>query len=156
MFKKTIKYEDFDGTIKTEDFWFNLTQAELIEIQVSLGGNSKNGFENFVRRAVSSGDQAQIVELFKKLVLKAYGEKYLDASGKERFMKSQQLTDAFATTEAYSNLFMELATDAKAATDFINNIAPRQAREAINSQESKKVETELMGLAPKYQESPTE
>ena len=56
--------------------------------------------------------------------------------------QSQQLTDAFATTEAYSNLFMELATDAKAATDFINNIVPRQAREAINSQESKKVETE--------------
>lgn len=154
MFKKTIKYEDFDGAIKTEDFWFNLTAAELIELQASLGGNAKNGFENFIRRAVSSGDQGEIVRVFKTIVLKAYGEKVLDAQGKERFIKTTQATEAFASTEAYSALFMELATDGKKAAEFITAIAPKNAQEAIRNN-NKDTEKELMDLVPKYADEAT-
>lgn len=153
MFKKVIKYEDFDGTIRTEDHWFNLTAAELIELQVSLGGNSKNGFENFVRRAVSSGDYSEIVKMIKAVILKAYGEKKLDADGKERFIKNPEITNAFASTEAYSTLFVELASDAQKASEFISAIAPRSAQEGMHNGKAAEIENELKAIAPKYSEN---
>lgn len=117
MLKKTITYVDYDETERTEDFYFNLTKAELIEIETSFNG----GLSKMIEKLVSEQDMKRIVEIFKELVLKAYGEKSLDG---RRFIKSKELRDGFEQTEAYSQLFMELASSAESAAAFVNGITP--------------------------------
>lgn len=118
MLKKTMTYTDFDGVERTEDFYFNFTQAEITEMQYSVDG----GLEARLKKIVETKNQPAIIREFKKLVLDAYGEKSDDG---KRFMKSQEIRDKFASTNAYSDLFMELATDAQKASDFVNAIIPK-------------------------------
>ena len=102
MLKKTITYTDYDGNERTEDFYFNLTKAEITEMELSHDG----GLTKLIEKIVAEQDSKRIVEIFKDLILRAYGEKSPDG---KRFVKNQELRDAFAQTEAYSDLFMELA-----------------------------------------------
>lgn len=117
MLKKTITYTDYNDVERTEDFYFNLTKAELMEMEMGAVG----GLSGMIEKIVSAKDAPAIIKVFKELVLKAYGEKSADG---RRFIKSKEISDAFAQTEAYSQLFMELATDADAASKFVNGIAP--------------------------------
>lgn len=117
MYKKTMTYTDYDGNTRTEDFYFNLTKAECLEMELGTTG----GMDKLVRKIVSEKDSKRIVDIFKTIVLKAYGEKSADG---RRFMKTPEITEAFSQTEAYSDLFIELATNADAASEFINGIVP--------------------------------
>ena len=117
MLKKTIKYTDYNGVERTEDFYFNLTKAEILEMQMGEAG----GLAEMIQRVVAAQDAPAIIKVFKDLVLKAYGEKSADG---KRFIKTDEITTAFSQTEAYSILFMELATDADAAAAFVNGIVP--------------------------------
>ena len=129
MIKKTITYTDYDGNERTEDFYFNLSKAELVEMQMSEAG----GLEALIRKIIAEKDSKRIVEMFKMLILKSYGEKTLDG---KRFIKSKELSDSFEQTEAYSELFMEISTDADKAAEFVKGIVPK----AIASQLPKDVE----------------
>ena len=117
MFKKTVTYVEYNGVERTEDFYFNLSKAEVTEMELSVEG----GFSKMLEEIVKSNDNARIIELFKEMVLKAYGEKSADG---RRFVKSKELAEAFSQTEAYSEIFMELALDEKAAAAFVNGIMP--------------------------------
>ena len=117
MLKKTVTYVDYNGVERTEDFYFNLSKAEVAEMELSVEG----GFSRMLEEIVKSNDNVRIVELFKQMVLKAYGEKSADG---KRFVKSKELSEAFSQTEAYSEIFMELALDEKAAAAFVNGIMP--------------------------------
>ena len=117
MFKKTITYTDYNGTERTEDFYFNLTKAELMEMELSIPG----GMKGMLEKIISAQDTGKIIETFKKILLKSYGEKSEDG---KRFIKSPELSKAFSETEAYSVLFVELAQDATKASEFINGIIP--------------------------------
>lgn len=118
MLKKTITYTDYDGNERTEDFYFNLTKAEILEMEMSTEG----GLEKMIRRIIDTKDSARLIEIFKRIVINSYGVKSPDG---RRFIKSEEVKDAFRESEAYSNLFMELATDDKAAADFINGVIPK-------------------------------
>lgn len=118
MLKKTIEYVDYNGNTQKEDFYFNLTKAELTELEVSVDG----GLSAMMERIIKEEDHREIVKIFKDFILKAYGVKSEDG---RRFIKTQELRDEFSQTEAYSVLFMELATDAEAAAAFINSFAPQ-------------------------------
>ncbi len=117
MLVKKIKYTDYNGVEKEEDFYFNLNKAELMELEIGTEG----GFGEKIKTIVDAKDNAQILNTFKKLVLMAYGVKSEDG---KRFIKSDKLREEFQQTEAYSELFMELATNADAASAFINGIVP--------------------------------
>jgi len=117
MLKKTITYTDFDGNERKEDFYFNLSKAEVMEMEMGILG----GMTEMIKRIVDAKDNKQIIEVFKAMVLKAHGIKSPDG---RRFEKSQEIRDAFEQTEAYSVLFMELATNAESATAFVNGIIP--------------------------------
>ena len=117
MLKKTFTYTDYNGVERTEDHYFNLSKAELMEMELSTTG----GLAEMINKIVAAQDAPSIVKIFKDLVLKAYGQKSADG---RRFIKSKELSDEFAQTEAYSQLFMELATDADAASKFVNGIVP--------------------------------
>lgn len=118
MLKKTFTYTDYNGVERTEDHYFNLSQAELMEMELSTAG----GLAERINKIVAAQDAPEIVKVFKDLVLKAYGQKSADG---RRFIKSEELSNEFAQTEAYSQLFMELATDADAAAKFVNGIVPQ-------------------------------
>lgn len=134
MFKKTIKYTDFDGVERKEDFYFNLTKAELLELQMSMDG----GLRSYLERIVKTQSQPELIKMFKEIIMKAYGEKSPDG---KRFMKSDEIRMNFECTEAYSELFMELATNSDAAADFINALLPSDFR--ASEEEQKKLLKEL-------------
>lgn len=117
MFKKTIKYTDFDGLERKEDFYFNLTKAELLEMQMSIDG----GLRGHLERIIKTQSQPELIKMFKDIIMRAYGEKSADG---KRFMKSDEIRQNFECTEAYSELFMELATNSDAAAEFINALLP--------------------------------
>lgn len=117
MLKKTISYEDFNGLKRKEDFYFNLTEAELTEMELSAEG----GLEEQTKRMLASKDGAAIIKFFKDIVLRSYGQKSLDG---RNFIKNDEIRADFASTNAYSILFMELATDADKAAEFVNGIVP--------------------------------
>lgn len=119
MLKLTRTYLDYNEVSRTEDFYFNLTQAEVTELELSVDG----GLVEMINRIIAAKDGKQIIGLFKDIILRAYGEKSPDG---RKFIKNQEIRDAFAQTQAYSDLFMELATDAKKASDFVNAIVPAQ------------------------------
>ena len=118
MLKKTIKYTDYDGTERNEDFYFNLTKAEVMEMEMGTTG----GMQKMLEKIVAEQDSKRIIETFKDIIIRSYGVKTPDG---KRFMKSKELADAFTQTEAYSELFMELATNADAAAAFVNGIVPQ-------------------------------
>ena len=118
MLKKTITYTDYDGNTQTEDFYFNLTKAELAEMELSTEG----GMENMLKEVVDSKDNRRILEVFKDIVRRAYGVKTDDG---KRFVKTESDWLAFTQTEAYSELFMELIGNADAAAAFINGVVPK-------------------------------
>lgn len=121
MITKVIKYTDYNGVEREEKFLFNLSKAELMEMEMGTTG----GLTETIQKIVETQDTPSIIKVFKDLILKAYGEKSLDG---KRFIKiddnGHPLSIAFSQTEAYSSLFMELATDSKAATEFIKGIIP--------------------------------
>ena len=118
MLKKTIKYTDYDGNEREEDFYFNLNKAEVTEMELSKQG----GLSEYIKRIVAAQDAPSLVELFKELICKSYGEKSVDG---KRFVKSKELTEEFTQTEAYAELFVELASNAEEATKFVNGIMPK-------------------------------
>jgi hypothetical protein len=122
MLKKTIKYVDYNGVEREEDFYFDLSKAEITEMELSQDG----GMSNLIQKIVNTKDMPSLIKIFKQLILKSYGEKSADG---RRFIKSEQLSTEFTQTPAYSELFMELATDEKAAANFINSIVPQEVSE---------------------------
>ncbi len=117
MLKKTITYTDYNGVERTEDFMFNLTKAEILEMQLTKDG----GMDAAIKKIVDAKDAPEIMKVFKDLILKAYG---IVSDDGRRFIKSKEISDSFAQTEAFSMLFMELATDTDAASAFVNGIVP--------------------------------
>lgn len=126
MLKKTITYTDYNGTERTEDFYFNLSKAEIMEMEMGTTG----GLAEMIKKVVATKDAPAIIKIFKDLVLKAYGEKSPDG---KRFIKTPEITEAFAQTEAYSNLFVELATNDKEAAAFVNGIVPAEMSKAAKA-----------------------
>lgn len=136
MLKKTITYEDFDGNKRTEDFYFNMTKAELAEMQMSERG----GLQTLIKKIIEEHDNKRLISLFKEVISLAYGKKSDDG---RRFIKNKELSTEFEQTGAYSELFMELCTDEKAAADFVNGIIPNDIRPSSTEIEEtkKKLET---------------
>ena len=131
MLAKTITYTDYNGVERTETFYFNLSQAELIDMQ--LGG--KDGlYSDKLQKTIDNHDAAAIVATIKEFVLKSYGEKTDDG---KRFIKSPEISEAFMQTEAYSQLITELLSDDAKSSEFILGIMPQALREAAVAEMNK-------------------
>lgn len=117
MIAKNITYIDFNGNERTDECLFHFSDSEIMEMELSTSG----GLANMLTRIIQAQDAPAIMENFKKIILKAYGEKSPDG---KRFEKSEAISLAFSQTGAYDKLFMELVTDSKKAADFINAVIP--------------------------------
>ena len=121
MTKKTLTYTDYNGVERTEDFYFNLSKAEVMEMEMTTTG----GLGEKIAKIIAAQDAPSIIKIFKDLILKSYGEKSPDG---KKFIKNIELSTAFSQTEAFSNLFMELATNSTEAATFVNGIVPTQSK----------------------------
>lgn len=117
MLTKVIPYVDYDGNERSETCYFNLTKAELAELNLTTEG----GLQTVLQKIIDAKNVPELTKWFKKIILMAYGVKSDDG---RRFIKSEELTEAFVQTEAYSELFMELITDSEAASKFVNGLLP--------------------------------
>lgn len=138
MFKKVIEYEDFDGNKRKEEHYFHLTKAE-----VTMWLTTNNGYtlDQLIEELTQKNDAKRIMEIFEDLILRSYGVKSPDG---RKFTKTQELRDDFKSTEAYSQLFMEVTMDGKKAAEFINKVLPSDL-----SQETTKILKENAAALPK-------
>lgn len=130
MLKKIITYTDYNGVERTEPFYFNLSKAELMEMELGVTG----GMTEMLNKIIAAKDAPSLMKTFKEMIMKAYGVKSDDG---KRLIKSEELSTAFTQTEAYSVLFMELITDDKAAADFVNGIIPNEIQAEVAAQTAK-------------------
>lgn len=117
MYKKTLTYEDFNGTQRTEDFYFNLTKAELMRLQMGTNG----GLDEKLTKIIKAQDVVTLLKEFEDIVLLAYGEKSDDG---KRFVKNDEIRENFKASAAYSEIYVELATNSDEASRFITGIMP--------------------------------
>lgn len=127
MLKKTVNYKNLDNHDIVEDMYFNLTEAEAVKLQMQMPG----GLDKFIQNAISSNDGGKIIEAFEMLVKASYGRRTADA----KFVKKQEYFDEFVTTDAYSQFFMGIVTDAEKAADFFNGIMPADLLKRIQAAE---------------------
>lgn len=127
MLKRTVNYEDFNGDQKTKDCYFNFTEAELAELELSVDG----GLSVLLEKIIHEQDRRELIGYFKKLVLMAYGEKSADG---DYFLKTDEIRAKFESSAVYASLFMEFATDANAAAEFVNGILPKSVRKNIEEE----------------------
>jgi hypothetical protein len=132
MFKKTVTYDDYDGNQRTEDFYFHLSAAELVEMEAGQTG----GMEAHLNAIIKSGDGKEIVKLFTDLIRQAYGKKSDDG---RRFQKSEEIWNDFFESSAYDILFMSLVTDANQAAEFANAILPQKMMAELKEKQAKLV-----------------
>ena len=132
MLKKTIAYTDYNETKREEDFYFNLTETELSEMQLEVTG----GLDTMLQAIIKAQDIPTIAKLFKQIILKSYGQKSPDG---RRFIKSDKLSTEFSQTEAYNILYMELSQDAAKAAEFITGIIPAKYKSAVEEESQKEL-----------------
>lgn len=130
MYRKNVTYTDFNGNEVTDSLYFNLTEVELMEMQLRNGD-----MQEMLERLSKSKDMYQIVSTIKDIICSSYGEKSLDG---KRFIKSREIVDAFKASEAYSVLFTELMQDENAAAEFVNGIMPASIQAAVAAENAKK------------------
>lgn len=130
MIKKQITYTDYDGNERTESFWFALNQAELLEMNLEKNG----GLSNMITRITETNDYAELSRIIKDLIRRSYGVKSDDG---KRFVKSPAMTEEFVQTEAYSEMFTELVTDAGATSEFIQGIIPQKLAAQVMAEQKK-------------------
>lgn len=126
MYKITETYTDYNGIERTEDFFFNLNKGEIMDLEMGING----GLSESLNRLIQAQDGASILKIIKDIVKKAYGVKSLDG---KRFVKKDELLEEFIQTEAFSNIYVRLATDADEAAKFINGIIPAEMSKQIAS-----------------------
>ena len=139
MFKKEIEYQDFNGQQRKETFYFNLSKAELMEMELS----TQAGMEEMIKMLIATKDNAKIVQTFKDLILKSYGIKSEDGT---RFIKTPELREAFEQSNAYSELFMEILSNTDAQVAFINGVV-----NGVNGPEMKEEDEKLLPIYKAWQ-----
>lgn len=125
MFKKTITYEDYNGEMRTEDYWFHLNEAEIIQWLMTEGDYS---LDQVLIRLMEKRNGKEVMKIFDDFIRLSYGEKSLDG---KHFVKNKEIWENFRNTEAYSSLFMELVTDANKAVEFINHVIPKSLADSV-------------------------
>jgi 5'-deoxynucleotidase YfbR-like HD superfamily hydrolase len=133
MIKERVNYIDFDGVERTEDFWFNLSETEIVQMQTSV----KGGFTAMLKKIIEAEDETKLMPLVEEIILKSYGEKSSDG---RRFKKSKELSEEFKQTEAYNQLFMKFLKDADAFTTFVNGLNSKVTKTRTAIQVPKELE----------------
>lgn len=115
MLIKEITYTDYNGNKRTEKFYFNISKAEIIKMDLQTPGGMKEKIETIINRQ----DIPKVAEMFEEIIMLSYGEKSDDG---KYFKKSRELSETFTHTEAYSNLLVELISNPDKAAEFVREV----------------------------------
>lgn len=126
MLKKTITYTDYNDRSRTEDFWFNLSRTEILDMAIG----KRRDLGKLLSDIITESDPTKFISLIEDLIQISYGRKSEDG---KRFIKSEELTRDFTQTEAYSELLVDLALNADKAVEFVNAIIPTKFIQEINA-----------------------
>lgn len=144
MFKKTVTYEDYNGSVITEDFYFNLTKVECLELE--FGFDNGDTLSNSIQTLINAKDMKTVISTIKKILLKSYGIKSPDG---KRFIKNDDARIAFEESPAFDQIYWELVTDADKASEFVAGIVPSSVRESLGDNPKK----ELLGRMKRFEEA---
>ncbi len=152
MIKKTIAYEDFDGNELIEDFWFHLSKAELLDLEMRTG----EGLEAYGLKLIAATDKRELIALFKEILLMSFGVR--DPNNAKRFIKSEQLSKEFSETNAFVELYVELF-QAENMVEFFKGVIPKldQAKQQVSvpiGRVELPVQETDTGLVPKFNLGP--
>lgn len=147
MFGRTFEYTDYNGQARKETWWFNLTKAELMKMELGAWG----GLDALLRRLIREENPAQIVDMFEKIILGAVGEKSPDG---RRFIKSDEIRQDFYQTQAYSDLFFELVTDSKAVVAFLKGALPTDLAAKIDERDAEAAAEQTSQEKPAAEDRP--
>lgn len=159
MIKKTIKYKDYAGNEKVEDFYFNMSKGELVLMEMSSVDENTEGMNDKLNRLIASRNGKEIADTFKEIVDLSYGERTVDQT---RFQKEdvngKSLAVRFRSTGAYSELIYELATDAEKGAEFVNGLMPAGLRDEVQKEVDyrtarERSEAQLQGFQKKTEPS---
>lgn len=139
MYVKEMEYTDFNGVVRKEKFYFNLTKAEILDMELGKAG----GFTEYIRKIIEAQDTPTIMALFKSLLLKSYGVKSDDG---RRFIKNDEVREDFEQTQAFSDLYMELALNDEEASKFVNAIVPADMQ--VSAEQRAQFAKELVPTQP--------
>lgn len=137
MITETLTYVDFGGTERTEDFYFNLTEAEVLNLSLSKEG----GMEAYIKKIVNAKSQLELVKLFQDVLRISYGKRSEDG---RKFEKSPEIFADFEATQAYSDFYMSLVTNTDKAIAFINGLCDTKPAKA------EKNAPQIAGNAPSH------
>jgi len=140
MFGRTFTYTDYNGNTRNDTWYFNLTKAELMKMELGAWG----GLDALLKRLIREEKPEKIVDMFEKIILGAVGEKSPDG---RRFIKNDQIRQDFYQTQAYSDLFFELVTDPEKLTAFLKGAIPEDLAKKIDEKDQAEVEAEAAETA---------
>lgn len=133
MISETIKYEDFDGNPQEETWHFHLTKADIVELQMEFGGTMEEGaLEKRLKELFQTKDAKVIIKFFKDMITRSVGRR-IEKDGKVRFDRTEDISNEFMQTEAYSAFFMELVTNAEKGAKFFNGLVPRDLAKNLDT-----------------------
>lgn len=121
MFKKVITYKDYDGNDKTDTLYFHLNKFEWLELETY----TKGGLIENLQHAIETGNAKKTIDILKKIILRAYGEKDPETG---TFEKNDDIAIRFSKTDAFSELFYELAYNEEASKTFFLGLIPPELR----------------------------
>lgn len=127
MYKKTVKYVDFNGDEREEDFYFNFTKQQLLQMR----GSKEGGLEAYIDRIMRANDNNQVLEAYREILLLAYGEKSEDG---RRHIKNDEIRENFESHAAFSDIYMEIFTNVDAATALIRGVMPADLMSQVEEQ----------------------
>lgn len=141
MIKETITYTDYNGTERTEDFYFNMTKTELLRMEQDKSGSFSGVLEKFIK----AKDNADLFDAIEKFIFKAYGEKSADG---RQFKKSEEISESFFQSPAYEVLFDKLNGNSEYSYNFIMGIVPAElSKQVAENPEAAKRLAEVRALA---------
>ena len=139
MIKLTYTFKDYNDNERTEDYYFDLRQDELVKLEYS----TKGGLSEKIKKLINAQDIPEIIKVFDEVIIASYGVK--SADGRE-FVKDPEVTRAFMQTKGYEKLFMDFVTKEGFAANFFNNLIPTEGVAPVVSE--KKEESNIIEMTP--------
>lgn len=131
MIKKTLEFKNFRGEKETGEFYFNMSEGELIKLQLSAIDQKTESFQDKLNKIANGLQGRELVNVIDELVLGAYGIKSTDG---KRFVKNDAILEEFTSSNAYSALIKELFTDAGKLAEFVNGVVPADLIESTKAE----------------------
>ena len=150
MFSRTFNYKGYDGNEHKETWWFNLSESELMKMELGSVG----GINGMMNRMLREDHPDKIVDMFEKIILGSVGER--SADGRRFLKRGGAVAEDFRETPAYDQLFLELVSSGEALATFLKGAIPEEVRMNVEKAEAEQAKRQEESAAPELKVLPKE